>query len=127
VPADDKTVVFGIDEPEGIAATVRSVAKGEAGLANTLGVQQTLKLIDPLPSWAGIASPKGCMAWLGRLYNKLLNPLGPGAPALPEFPDTPPLGFALSLVDDRISGEVAWPADTLRGLAAYIKKLQDSF
>jgi hypothetical protein len=127
VPANGRTVVFGIDTAEDIAAGVESVAAGETRLSDSASVQQTLKLIDPSATWTGVMSPKGCVEWVLRVYNKLLAQLGPGAPELPEYPDTPPVGFGLSLSKDRITAELVWPVETLEGLAAYIKKLQGSF
>jgi hypothetical protein len=127
VPANDKTVVFGIDTVEDIAAGVESVADGETGLSDSASIQQTLKLIDSPAAWTGVVSPQGCVEWVLRVYTKLLAQLGPAAPELPEYPDTPPVGFGLSLSKGRMTAELVWPVEALEGLAAYIKKLQGSF
>jgi hypothetical protein len=93
-------------------------------LADAAGVQTTLQLLPSRPSWAGVASPRGVVAWLERLYNKLFAQLGPVAFELPDYPESPPIGFAVTISDDRLSGEAALPKQSLAALADFVETLQ---
>jgi hypothetical protein len=128
VPADENTVVMAISEEAGLKAIVDEVTgESASGLAESSSVQTTVKLLDPQAPWLGVVSPKGTVAWVTRFYNKLLAQFGQGVPTIPEYPDSPPVGFSLNLAQSRLSTEMVWPAETLKGLASYIKKVQDSF
>lgn len=127
VPVDAATVVMGITKnEEKLAAVMKTIAAGDTGLAKSAANESTTKLLDDEAAWIGLVSPKGTVAWITRFVNKLLAQFGQGVPAVPEFPETPPLGFSMRFGDGRISTEMVWPVEALRGTAEYIKKLQDA-
>jgi hypothetical protein len=123
-PTDDHTIAFGVDDREGFARTIRAIAETDNQLADAAGVQTTLQLLPSRPSWTGIADPRSVAAWLERLYNKLFAQLGPVAFELPDYPESPPIGFAVTISDNRLSGEAALPKQFLEALAEFIETLQ---
>ncbi len=127
VAADEKNVVMGIAEESAIANVMANLAEGEVGLAEASATQTTVKLLDPKAPWIGVLSPQGTVAWATRFANMFMAQFGQGVPTIPEFPDSPPLGFSVNYGAGAFSTEMAWPADTLKSLAAYIKKVQDTF
>jgi hypothetical protein len=127
VAADDKTVVMGMSNEEGVKAAIERAVGGESGLAKSSSVQTAIKLLDKQAAWQGVVSPKGCVAWFSRLFDKMLAQFGGGVTMdIPEYPDSPPVAFSLKLTDGHFSTELAWPVETLQGLAAYIKKSQEA-
>ena len=127
IEANEKTVLMGMSNEEDVAALLAMAAKGETGLADSPSTQTTLKLLDPAAPWVGVQSPKGTVAWIKRFVDKFWAQLGQGAPTIPEYPDSSPVGFSVNLSDGRLSTEMVWPVDTLEGVAAFIKSVQESF
>jgi hypothetical protein len=123
---DEHTVYMGIAEKDEVAARMESVLKQENGLAQSSEAEMTLALLDPKSAWIGLVSPKGAVTWATRLFALIFAQFGQGAPTIPEFPQSPPLGVALSIGDGRMSTELACPAELLKAAAAYIAKLQDA-
>ncbi|HEX6960538.1 MAG TPA: hypothetical protein VF175_01620, partial [Lacipirellula sp.] len=122
VPADQDTVVIGMAGKDDVAKLMKAVASGESGLEKSVAIQTSARLLNENANLLALVSPKGLVAYIDRVYNKFLAPLGPGGFELPEYPESPPIGMTLAVGDDRVTGEIVWPAETLSGLADYIKK-----
>jgi len=127
IAADDKTIVMAISDEDGAAEAIEHAAAQEKGLAESSHVVTARKLLDPKASWQGLISPPGCVAWFKRMFETMLAQFGGPAPAIPEYPDSPPIGVSLKLADGRFTSEMAWPVDTLKALADFIKEVQDAF
>jgi hypothetical protein len=127
IPADDATVVFGVSSEDDVAGMITMTVDGESGLADASATQTTVKLLDPQAPWVGLVSPKGTVAWVTRFVDRFLAHLWPNMPAIPEFPDSSPVGFSVNLSEGRLSTEMVWPVDTLKSVVVYIKKVQDTF
>ena len=127
IAADDTTVYMGIAEQDAATARMEDVLKHETGLTQSSDVQTTLSLLNPNPGWVGIVSPQGSVAWFTRLLGIFMAQFGQAPPAIPEFPNSPPLGFALNLEEGSVSTEMVCPVDTLKAAAVYLKKVQDAF
>ena len=127
IAASDTRIVSGLASEEQLAKLVEEVAEGESNLAKSESVQHTIKLLDPQSPWQGLVSPQGCVTWFTRIMNTMMAQFGGGAPAVPEFPKTPPIGFSMNLADGQFSGEMVLPVETLKGLAAFIKDVNENF
>jgi hypothetical protein len=127
IAANDTTVYMGVAEQDDVAARMDDVLKQEKGLTQSSDVEATLSLLNPQSGWVGIISPQGSVAWFTRLLGIFMAQFGQAPPAIPEFPQSPPLGFALSIDDDCVSTEMVCPVDTLKAAAVYLKKIQDAF
>jgi hypothetical protein len=124
--ADNKTLVMGISDEDGLKEAIKNAASGESGLAESTSVEAAIKLLDERAPWRGAVSPKGCVAWFSRLMGTFMAQFGAPPMTIPEYPDSPPVAFSFNLTEGRFSGELVWPAETLKSLAAYVKKIQDS-
>jgi hypothetical protein len=124
VAADQKTLVMGISDEDGLKKALRSAASGESGLAKSASVETATKLLDHRAPWHGVISPQGCVAWFSRLMETVMAQFGGPPMTIPEYPESPPVAFSLKLTEGRFSAELIWPSQTLQTLAAYIKKCQ---
>jgi hypothetical protein len=122
VPADEDTVVIGMAGKDDFAKVIEEVGEGKTGLEKSTEVQTTVRLLSDDASLLSLLSPRGLLAYVSRAYNTFLAPLGGGGIEFPEYPESPPIGMTLAVGGDRVTGEVVWPAETLSGLAAYMKK-----
>ena len=48
-----------------------------------------------------------------------------GGPDIPEYPETPPLGFAVTVDENRLEAHVVVPAAALEGLSEYIQRVSE--
>jgi hypothetical protein len=126
IAVDETTVFMGIAEKDEVASRIENVLKHDQGLAESSTTGTTLALLDPQAAWVGVVSPKGAVAWVTRLFSLFVAQFGQGSPTIPAFPDSPPVGFALSVDGKRISTEMALPVDLLKAVAAYVKKIHDA-
>jgi hypothetical protein len=124
VAADDETVVMAIGAEEDAAKAIKRVKNPENGLLESPTVQTTAKLLDPRAPWQGYLSPQGCVHWFTRMISKMMAQFGGGGPTIPDYPETPPVGFAMNFADGQLSGEMVVPVEALQGLADFIEKNQ---
>jgi hypothetical protein len=124
VAAERETVVMGLGPEGNVAKALEWNARGEQGLAQSPEVKLTTELLNAEAPWQAYFSPPGFAAWALRFVTALA-PLGGGAPQFPEYPPGPPLGFSLNVASGQLDGEMVVPVKALKGLAIYIKKIQD--
>ena len=124
IAADDRTVVMGVGPEKQILAAIEYALSGNAALLNSASVQSTIQLLDPAAPWLGLVSPSGWVLWLERMMAGVMAQIGIPAPDFPDYPATPPIGFSLNFAQGEIAGEMAWPAESLTGLAKFIKACQ---
>ena len=63
--------------------------------------------------------------WAKRIVNEFMAHLLGATPEIPDFDPCPPIGLSLNLVDAQIKSELVCPVETLKALAAYIKKCNE--
>jgi hypothetical protein len=124
VAANDDTVVMGIGDEERVAKFISRINSGKGEFFKAASVQTTVKLLDSQAPWQGYLSPQGCVTWFSRMISKMMGQFGGGGPTIPEYPETPPVGFALNIADGQFAAELVVPVEALQGLADYIKKFQ---
>jgi hypothetical protein len=124
VAAERETVVMGLGPEGNVAKAIEWNARGEQGLVQSPEVKRTTELLNAEAPWQAYFSPPGFAAWALR-FVAAVAPLGGAAPQLPEYPPSPPLGFTLNLANGQLQGEIVVPDKALKGLAIFIKKIQD--
>jgi hypothetical protein len=124
--ADKKTLVMGISDEDGLKEAIKNAVNGESGLAKSSSVEAAIKLLDKRAPWRGLISPRGCVAWFSRLMGTFMAQFGGPPMTIPEYPDSPPVAFSFNLTEGRFIAQLVWPAETLKTLTAYIKKIQES-
>lgn len=124
VVADDETVIMSIGSEKNVAQAVVAHNEGKGGFLDASSVQTTVKLLDPKAPWQGYLSPQGSVEWFSRMLAKMMAQFGGGGPTIPEYPETPPVGFAMNVADGQLEAELVLPVEALEGLADFIKMNQ---
>lgn len=127
VAVTDKLVVTGLAPTDKLKPIMEQAVAGEAGLADMAETKSTVKLLDESSSWQALISPSGCVEWIKRIVKVFVGPQGMGMPPIPDYPTTPPVGFSFKLGGGQMRIEMAWPVDTLTGLASFIKAVEKAF
>ncbi|HLA83562.1 MAG TPA: hypothetical protein VJL29_02105, partial [Thermoguttaceae bacterium] len=120
--AADKTTVVAayIDKARAVKAVETFGQTGE-NLSSNETVGEVLKRLPADSQWVGLWSPRGTIAFAQQVMESLA-PEGQGM-SLPEFPETPPVGFAAKVSPTDAQKELLIPADVIKQIAAYVKQV----
>jgi hypothetical protein len=120
VVMDDNTILTGYTTPAKLQELLK--ASGGKELEATPDVAKVIAMLPKGSQWAGFISPKGGIDAASRVLSNFV-PV-----KLPEFAETPPVGFALKLTPTGAEGQMVLPSATLQGIARFVrnvKRLQD--
>jgi len=120
--ADAKTVVAAYTSKEPLERSIEAVAKPEAGLAADEHVAKTTAMLPAHPVGVAYWSPKGTVDFARRMIPLFVPE--PDAVRLPDFPDTPPVGFALTTAENEARWHVVVPGEVLKAIGAYVRQVQ---
>lgn len=124
--ADEKTVVAAYTDKESLVRSLEAARQPGKSLAGDQGTAETTALLPPDAPLVGYWSPKGTVDFI----NRIIPEFAPGADQtwrLPEFADTPPVGFAAKMTRDELQTHLVVPAEVLRAVGTYaiqIRKLR---
>ena len=124
VATNSDTLAFSMGAEEKLTPLLEGIDKGEMGLARNAEVVTAMSHLQAEAPWKLLISPAGCVQWAERFANEFLGDLTGQTMDFPDFPTCPPVGFSMHLVDSRVEGDMVWPVETLKALAAYIKTCQ---
>jgi len=118
--ADEKTVVFAYLDKNRAAQAAKAVTDPEASLAADPSVAAMMKRLPADAQWLGLWSPGGTV----RFAQSLIEGLAPegAAMTLPEFPETPPVGFAMKASATDVRKELLIPVEVLKNVMDYVKQ-----
>jgi len=119
--ADQTTVVGTYVSSSQLVASVRAIREGKPTLTDDAGVAQTLAMLPRGAQWVGLASPRGGAAFVSRML-KTVAPPEAGLPTIPEFPETPPVGFGVLLSPSGLDTDLAIPAAVLEAVSETVRK-----
>jgi len=124
--ADEHTIVAAYTKRAMLVRSLR-VARGiEPGLAAEKNVAVTVAMLPPGAQWVGYWNPKGTIDY----FNRIIPVFAPKPEAdfrLPDFPATPPIGFAAKTDSDGLRGYMVVPAPVLKAIGEFVveaKKLR---
>ncbi len=120
--ADRNTVVFAYLDKAGAVKAVKAATGASATLAADPTVAAMTKRLPADAQWIGFWSPRGTVQLAGRMIEGFA-PEG-SAVSLPEFPKTPPIGFAMKVSPTGAHKELLIPVEALKELSAYVKQIQ---
>ncbi len=126
VAADEHTVVMGIGVPqERMASALSVLAQPKKCLAEDADLSATLAMLPEKSQWVIFLSPRGFMQLTTRLTAAAMKnvPGGEGF-ALPAFPKSPPIGFAMKAASDELRAEIAVPAPLVEAAGGYVQDMQ---
>jgi hypothetical protein len=118
---DEARVLVSYSGKASVEEQVESLRAGGAALASEASVATTAQLLPGDAPLVAYISPQGCVAWFSRLMNAMMGAFG-GAPVIPEYPATPPVGIAAALDGRVIETDIVFPAEMLEGLSKYIQQ-----
>jgi hypothetical protein len=124
--ADEKTVLTGYVAKDRLAAAAEALKRPEKAIGADPLLAKTKALLPGDALAVAYWSPSGTVTFANRILS-LLGPL-PGVPkSLPEFPRTPPVGFAARTAPAEIQTETLVPAEVIQSLMAYGMQLVAAF
>jgi hypothetical protein len=120
VPADEHHVVIGYVNKDRVLKTVEAIKKGESGLAADASVAKTAELLPKDALSLVYLSPQGAVnfaKWIAAAVAPAELNVGPN---IPEFPATPPIGFAVTSAPNELQTVLVFPADVLKAIGQYV-------
>ena len=119
VAANPHLVVGAYISQERLVKALKSANRTEDQLSGDASVKKTMDMLPVGAQWVGLGSPRGTLQFVGRMMPQMV----PNLPiAIPEFPETSPIGFAMKLTPAGLETDLAIPTDVLQATAAVIKK-----
>lgn len=122
-PADEKTVVATYTNKRLLRESLKVVEGTRPGLAGNPQLAKTAAMLPSGAQWVGYFSPQGTIDYLQRVI-PALTPEGKTAPQIPDFPQTPPIGFAVKTVEDGVRSHTVVPAAVLKGVAGFVVEIR---
>jgi hypothetical protein len=123
VPADDRTVVIGYFNKGYLQRTIQAMKERRPALTADPGVAKVSRLLPSGAFAVGYTSPAGLIHLAKRL-----PPIDPTTAEvmrkLPRFPETPPMGFALTTASHEISSHWVVPQEVLMAIRQYVEKVK---
>lgn len=121
--ADKQTVIFAYDR-DTFSETWKLQKSGGPGLASDPQLAETAKLLPKGAQWIGYWSPQGTVDFVGRIM--AANPAMAGF-KLPEFPETPPVGFAAQAQKQTLTTDLVFPEAVVKAIGTYVQQVQQQF
>ncbi len=120
--ADQQTVVGAYVSPKQLTPAVKAIQEGKPLLTDDASVAKTAAMLPPGAQWVGVLSPRGGAAFVARMMKAIVPPGAQGVPEIPEFPETPPLGFGVQLSPSGLDTDLAIPAAVLEAVSQVVRK-----
>ena len=117
--ANPHLVVGAYLSQERLVEAIKSANRTEDQLSFDASVKKTVNMLPAGAQWVGLGSPRGTLQFMGRMMSQMM----PNLPiAMPEFPETSPIGFAMKLTPAGLETDLAIPTDVLQATAEVIRK-----
>jgi hypothetical protein len=123
-PAGEHTVVMGYVSKEHMQKAIDSIKQGKPDLAGNPTVSKTAGMLPRDAVLAAYISPQGATGFIRRMATVAIPPAIGAVPQIPEFPATPPIGFALTATADELQTCLVVPAEVLSAVPTYISTIR---
>jgi hypothetical protein len=121
--ADEHTVVSSYGSEEVLKQCVKAAKDPKAALSARKEVAKTAAMLPQGSQWVGYLSPKGLIDLINRLAPLVM--FEPGKKnILPDFPETPAVGFSAKAVQGELQTTCLVPAAVMKAIAQYIGDVQ---
>jgi hypothetical protein len=121
--ADKRTVALAYTSAESLQRVLQTVKSGQAGLSADEGITETAKLLPRGAQWVGYWSASGTFAFANRMFAMMKDITGQSLD-LPEFPKSPPVGFAAVASPEGLEAEMVVPAKLVDAIGEYVKTVE---
>jgi hypothetical protein len=123
-PVDDHNIVMGYVSKEHTQQTIEAVKQGRPGLAKDAGVSKTAGMLPPDAILISYLSPQGMIEFVKRMASVIFPPEMKVTVRLPEFPKTPPLGFAVTTAPSELQMCLVVPGEVILTVPRYINAIR---
>ena len=124
VPADEQHVVLGYVSKKPLQRAMEAIRQGKPGLAGDAGVAKTAALLPSGARAVVYISPAETIKFIQRMAPAIAPPGAKWNLKLPEFPKTPPLGFAVTTAANEVQTCLVVPAEVLQAIGPYTGQIQ---
>ncbi|NQT39738.1 MAG: hypothetical protein HQ581_19740 [Planctomycetes bacterium] len=123
--ADEHTVVFVYTSRDELRRCIEAVRNPQGSLSADPGVAKTDALLPENAPWVGYWSPGGTVAFVQRMMGMFVPEVEKDFKIkIPDFPETPPVGFAANLTSGELQTDLVVPAAVLQATGKYIAEVQ---
>lgn len=120
--ADQETVVGAYVSQKQLIPAVKAIQEGKPQFSDEAGVAKTAAMLPQGAQWLGFLSPRGGAAFVARMVKAMVPPGAQAVPEIPEFPETPPIGFGVQLSPSGLDTDLAIPAAVLEAVSQTVRK-----
>lgn len=124
VPVDEHNVVLGYVNKDLLQQTIDALKQGKPALAANAEIAKTAAMLPPDAVTVVYISPQGTIEFVKQTVLAAIPFAGNLKDDLPDFPKTPPFGFAINTAPNEVQTTFVIPADILRAIAPYVAKFQ---
>jgi hypothetical protein len=103
---------------------IASLKQNKADLTGDAELSKTAALLPPDAPMAAYLSLPGTVEIVKRTVFTLLPPGMLEKLNIPEFPQTPPLGFAVQTAPNQLQTTLVVPAEVLKAIGKYVQHLR---
>ncbi len=115
-------VLYSYDSEKTIERQIAALNSGAPSLAKEASIAKTTALLPEEASLVAHLSPRGMVAWSKNIAGNFLPPAMLGN--IPEFPETPTIGFSAKMVSGGLETELIVPAELPKTIKEYAESMQ---
>ena len=123
-PADEHHVVIGYVSKERLQRAMEAIRQGKPGAAGEAGVAKTAALLPSGPVAVAYLSPAELIGFAQRMMAAVIPPEANVNSKLPEFPKTPPIGFAVTTAAGEVQTVLVVPPEVLQAIGHYVEEFK---
>lgn len=121
--ADEHTILAAYTNRRLLRQCLKAADGTQPGLAADPAVAKTAAMLPSGAQWVGYISPKGMIDFIKRVI-PAVTPEGQTAPKIPNFPETPPIGFAVKAAPGSVRSHTVVPAAVLKGIGGFVAEIR---
>jgi hypothetical protein len=123
-PADDKTVLMAYMSEAAIKKVIAAYRSSKANPVTDPLISETAALLPEGAQWVGFLSPAGMLEFVRKTMSTIV-PQGRQI-TIPDFPESPPLGFAVKLSSTALDTDFVIPHSVLKATGNYVQKVRNA-
>lgn len=120
---DKHHVAMGYVNQDRLIETIKAIKAGDAGLAGDADVKTTAALLPADAAAVAYLSPRGTIQFVRRIIPMMSPEEANIDQKMPDFPKTPPIGFAVRKDSGALEASMVVPGEFLLAIQPYIMKV----
>ena len=121
---DKDKILFSYGSEKTIERQIAALKSGEPGLVSEVSIQETTALLPKEAGLVAYLSPRGAVAWFKNIASLVALPHALGE--VPEFPETPAVGFSAKIVSGGLETELVVPTELPKAVKEYIESVREN-